>query len=449
VIAPGGGALLEPHSRAALEGTGTIVCLMADLETLLPRLNDGGRRPLLEGAPAARLGRLLHERELLYRSFPLTVHADGRDVDTLADEVLRHYRAASGYVRFELGDGSALMGRRLTGRLPELLESKSILSPIVGIADSNVAALHGEMLSHVLGSPLLQIPAGEAHKTLETVRDLYRACLARGLEREGTLVAIGGGVAGDVAGFVAATFMRGVRWVNLPTTVLAMADASLGGKVGVDLPEGKNLVGAFHPPVLIAADFDLLATLPESEVRCGLAEVIKAAIIGDPDLFDSLLVSPPGDGEVGLGLESAIARAAAVKVGIVNADPLERGERARLNFGHTVGHGVEVASGYRLRHGEAIAVGMAAEAWLSETLDVAEAGLAAQVAECLRRAGLPTRASGLAPAAIRAAMGVDKKKAGGRLRFALPRRIGDVAWGVEVNDELLMECLEAIGENER
>jgi 3-dehydroquinate synthetase len=240
-----------------------------------------------------------------------------------------------------------------------------------------------------------------------------------------------------MAGFVAATYMRGVRWVNFPTTVLAMADASLGGKVGCDLPEGKNLVGAFHPPTLVVADFDTLSTLPEVEVRNGLAEVIKSAIIGDPDLFARL-----SQGTV--ALEAAVARSAAVKVGIVNTDLYERAERTTLNLGHTVGHGIEAASGYTWRHGEAVAVGMVAAARLSELMGLAEVGLLAAVTACLERAGLPTRCPGLSPAAIRTAMASDKKKAGGQLKFVLPRAIGEVAWGVGVAETLLAEVLGAL-----
>jgi 3-dehydroquinate synthetase len=233
--------------------------------------------------------------------------------------------------------------------------------------------------------------------------------------------------------------MRGVAWVNVPTTVLAMADAGLGGKVGVDLPEGKNLVGAFHPPRLMAADFHTLATLPPVEVRCGLAEIVKAGAIGDPVLFAGL-----ADGT--LTLEAGIVRAAAVKVGHVNADPFERGERAVLNLGHTIGHGVEAASGFALRHGEAVAIGLVAEARLAEQLGLAQVGLAEALARCLANLDLPVRCPGLDPAAIRAYMRSDKKRVSGRLRFSLPRRLGDVAWGIEL-DHAGETCLAQILED--
>jgi 3-dehydroquinate synthetase len=215
-----------------------------------------------------------------------------------------------------------------------------------------------------------------------------------------------------------------------------MADAALGGKVGVDLAEGKNLVGAFHPPVLVAADFDTLTTLPTVEVRCGLAEIVKSGLIGDPVLFDRLAAGQ-------MTLEAGIVRAAAVKTGIVNADPFERGERAALNLGHTIGHGVEAASGFALRHGEAIAIGLAAEARLAEQLGLAEPGLAQAIRDCLARLGLPVRCPGLAPDVISDRMRSDKKKSRGRLRFALARRVGDVVWGVEL-DPAGEACLDRI-----
>lgn len=444
VIAPGGGALLNPHSRAALEATGAIFCLTAALDTLLTRLNGGHVRPLLSGDPAARLSALLREREPLYHSFVLQVSTDARSAESVAASVIATFRDREGVTRFELGGCSALMGHAVLARLPELLTAKNLRPPFVVISDSGVASLHGDPVSRLLSAPLIQFAAGEAHKTLDTVRELYSGCLAHGLERGGTVLALGGGVVGDVAGFVAATFMRGVRWVNLPTTVLAMADASIGGKVGVDLPEGKNLVGAFHSPALVVADFNTLVTLPEIEIRCGLAEIVKAAVIGDPDLFYRLGHLPGSSPYPLTHLHTFIARGAAVKVGIVNADPHERGERAKLNLGHTIGHGIEAASGYAVRHGEAVAIGMAAEARLAEMTGWAEAGLAEQIADCLRRVGLPTHCAGLLPDAIRTAMGSDKKKSGGKFKFALPKKIGEVVCGVEVDERLLRTVLETI-----
>jgi shikimate kinase/3-dehydroquinate synthase len=436
VVAPGGGALLNPHLRAALECTGVVVCLAASLDTLAARIErENTVRPLLDGDPRGKLAALLRERETLYESFATRVQTDAMPPEGVAADVVARFQAASRYTRFELGPTSALFGTGLVAELPALMAARGLRPPHVIIADRAVAALHGETLQNALGAALISFPSGEVNKNLATVQALFGGSVRAGLERGGSIIALGGGVAGDIAGFVAATYMRGVAWANLPTSVLAMADAGLGGKVGVDLPEGKNLVGAFHPPALVVSDFDLLQSLPEIEVRCGMAEIIKAAIIGDAALFEDLAAGA-------LPLAKAIVRAAAVKVGVVNADPYEHGERASLNLGHTIGHGVEAASGYKLRHGEAVAIGLAAESRLAERLALADQGLAERVAAALRRLGLPERAPGMAPSEVRAAMNSDKKKAAGRLKFALPRCPGDVVWGVEVQEPDLMAVLE-------
>src|SRR4029077_4343888 len=189
------------------------------LETLLARLDGGPVRPLLLGDAPARLAALLKERESLYRSFAVQINTDGQTPETIADEVTAKFQAARGLTRFEMGDCSALFGHGLLARLPELMTAKALRPPFIVISDSNVAPLYGKTIARSLSAPLVQFPAGETHKNLDTVRELYTACVAHGLERGGTLLALGGGVAGDTVGFVAASFMRGVRWVNLPTTV--------------------------------------------------------------------------------------------------------------------------------------------------------------------------------------------------------------------------------------
>jgi len=243
---------------------------------------------------------------------------------------------------------------------------------------------------------------------------------------------LGGGVTSDLAGFAAATYLRGVRWVAAPTTLLAMADASLGGKTGFDLPQGKNLVGAFHPPCLVLADPQTLATLPQRELRAGLGEVVKAGLIADPNLFELCAQGWPVVSE---RLDEVVRRSMAVKVRIVQADPYERGRRTVLNLGHTLGHAVETASDYQLLHGEAIAIGLVAEARLAERLGLAHNGLAKRIAACLAGLGLPTEIPADLPpeAIIRAAM-IDKKRIAGNLRFALPIHPGCVRVGVTVPD---------------
>jgi 3-dehydroquinate synthase len=320
--------------------------------------------------------------------------------------------------------------------LGALLQANGLQNPII-VTDENVARLHADQVLDSLRRSnykptLLSIPAGESAKTLDTITDLWRGFLETGLDRNSAVVALGGGVIGDLAGFAAATFMRGVDWVVVPTTLLSMVDASIGGKTGFDLPEGKNLIGSFHPPRCVLADPQVLGTLPASELRSGMAEVVKHGVIGDPDLFD--LCSA--------GLEAAldnlpqiVRRAMAVKIRIIEDDPYEKGSRAALNLGHTLGHAVESVSGYRLRHGEAVAIGMVAEAKLAEVLNIARKGLADRIAEVLRAMGLPTQIpKDLSKEKLINVMQFDKKKFEGVTRFALPLEIGRIQVNVEVKD---------------
>jgi 3-dehydroquinate synthetase len=239
-------------------------------------------------------------------------------------------------------------------------------------------------------------------------------------------------VTGDLSGFAASTFLRGIPWVGVPTSVLAMVDSSIGGKTGCDLPEGKNLIGAFHFPGMVLSDLDTLATLPDEEVRSGLGEVVKHGVVGDRILFQ---LCGRGFDAVKVSLSEIIRRAMAVKIKIIEADPLERGLRATLNFGHTIGHALETASNYRLRHGEAVAIGMVAEARLAERLELADSGLSEEIEVTLNGLGLPVRIpSDLNRSDVRRAISFDKKKDKGIVRFALPVSIGEIRYGVDVKD---------------
>jgi shikimate kinase/3-dehydroquinate synthase len=293
------------------------------------------------------------------------------------------------------------------------LVSDDVVGPLY--ADRVVASLEGADLRVARCT----MPAGEAHKTLDTVSDLYGQFLAAGLDRSGLVLALGGGVVGDVAGFAAATFMRGLSLVQVPTTLLAMVDSSVGGKTGVDLPAGKNLVGAFKQPALVAIDPATLATLPAADFRAGLAEVVKAGVINSPELFDRL-----EDGQVNLSW--IIRQAVAVKVAVVEADPYERGRRAVLNLGHTFAHAFEVLSDYQLRHGEAVAMGLAAASRLAVDLGRCPPDASRRIVALLDHLGLPTTIPDYDPEAVWEAMTSDKKKRGKRLRFVLPLNIGQV-----------------------
>jgi 3-dehydroquinate synthase len=286
---------------------------------------------------------------------------------------------------------------------------------------------------------------------------LYEQFLAGGLDRDGTVLALGGGVTGDVAGFAAATFMRGVRLVQVPTTLLAMVDSSVGGKTGVNLPQGKNLVGAFKQPALVVIDPHVLATLPVEETRSGMAELIKHAIIGDAHLFADLEAAaaesrsanhptsnfqpPTSNFQSSFSiLHSHIVRALRVKIAIVEEDPLEQGRRAVLNLGHTVGHALERLSGFRLRHGEAVGIGIAAAVQLATELGRAAPALVDRIERALVAWGLPVACPPFAADEIWEALAHDKKRRGGALRWVLPHAIGEV----EIIEDVPREVVEAV-----
>jgi 3-dehydroquinate synthase len=395
-------------------------------------LSGGDRRPLLSGRPGD-LNRLLESRRAHYDSFATRVDTSGKRIEEVTDEVVASIARARLEVRAPGLEHEIALGHGLLEELPALIAGRGLHGPYVLVTDENVERSLAARVPDLF--PRTVLPAGESQKTLHSIEWLCQRFVEHGLDRAGTVIALGGGVMGDLAGFAAATFMRGVRWVNVPTTVLAMVDASVGGKTGVNLPEGKNLVGAFHPPTLVISDPLSLATLPDAERISGMAEVVKHAIIGSPALFRSL------EAAAAFGSLRQIEAAVAIKIRIVEADPFERGARARLNFGHTVGHAVEATSFYALRHGEAVAIGMVAEARIAEKLGIADAGLAERITSVLERAGLPTSYRGSTADELRAAMNVDKKTAGRKVRFALPAGIGEVVHGVEVDEGLLMEVL--------
>lgn len=297
----------------------------------------------------------------------------------------------------------------------------------------------------------VKISAGESHKTRETWAIVTDALLDAGVGRDSTIVALGGGVVGDITGFVAATYMRGVKFVQVPTTLVAMVDAAIGGKTGVDTPRGKNLVGCFHMPAAVLIDPEVLLTLPLRELRAGFAEVIKCGVVADADYFALVREAVPDLLSGGLGrsdrLEPLIVGGIEIKVRIVAQDEREDGLRKILNFGHTIGHAVEKTTGYSLLHGEAIAIGMAVESELAERIGAAEPGTTGEIEKALGLAGLPTRLPPeCSPQRMLDAMRSDKKGREGKIRFALPSRIGQMArdgsdWSVPVADELIMEVL--------
>ncbi len=341
------------------------------------------------------------------------------------------------------------LGTRVTARLPG--------RRVAVIADLTVAHLLAEralasFATAAARPQLFTFPAGEKQKTRATWGALTDQLIAAGFGRDSAIVALGGGVTGDLAGFVAATYLRGVPLVQAPTTLLAMIDSSIGGKTGVDTAAGKNLVGAFHHPELVLIDPRALVTLPPAEMRSGLAEAIKHGVIADSAYFSwiatglrQILHGDEPDDETALHL---VRRSVEIKVEVVREDAREQGKRKILNFGHTIGHAIEQVTGYGVSHGSAVSIGMVVEAQLAERLHLAESGLADAIATVCDAAGLPVRLpEGANPAEIVNATRTDKKARAGVVEYALPRALGEMAgsesgYGIPASDADVLRTLE-------
>lgn len=338
------------------------------------------------------------------------------------------------------------------GRLDRFVADHLPGRRIAMVADAAVYKLYraGQWGTPAWSGETLTFSPGEESKTREVWARLSDSLLERGYGRDSGLIALGGGVTGDLAGFVAATYMRGVPYLQVPTTLLAMLDASVGGKTGVDTSHGKNLIGAFHPPVAVVADTAVLATLPDRAYRAGLAEAVKHGLIADESYFawmetaaDALAGREPD------ALKRLIRRSVEIKAEVVSDDERESGRRAILNAGHTVAHALEQTSNYELPHGEAVALGLIVECSLAERLGIAPDGLRTRVAGLLTRLGLPLRLpKELRPASVVGSMTRDKKNRSDRIHFALPARLGGMHrggnWTVPVEIDTIREALIAI-----
>ncbi len=351
-------------------------------------------------------------------------------------------------VRHRVGEYPVYIGGGLLEDLPALAARHLPGRRLAVITDRNVARL----VRSPLEVPTLVVAAGERSKTRRKWAELSDRLLDLGFGRDSALVALGGGVVGDLAGFVASTLLRGVPWLQVPTTLLAMVDASVGGKTGVDTPHGKNLVGAFHPPAAVVADPRVLRTLPDPVYRAGLAEVAKHGLVADAAFFDWLAREAVAVGERDEAtLVRLLHRSVEIKGAIVSEDEFETGPRAILNAGHTVAHAIEAVSGYAVAHGEAVAIGLVAEAALAEELGLAPTGLRDRVAGLLRELCLPVALpADYAVADLLQGMSHDKKNRDGMIRFALPVAVGTMArdrerWTVAAARDQIAAALRTVG----
>ena len=440
VVALGGGALLSREAHLVAEDSGDILFLDVPADIIERRIMaEAGTRPLADRA--AKIRSLLEARSEHYASFHLRlVQTDGcEDLESRAsraEAILGRFRIDAFGIpsdifvrRGLLREVGALASERIPGR-----RAVAVIDRNTG--KTSMPAIASMEAAGISVSPLV-LDLGEERKTLATVQLIWDACFKAGLGRRDFLVAFGGGVTGDLTGFAAATWMRGIDWVNVPTSVLSMVDASTGGKTGFDIPGGKNMIGAFHPPRLVAIDPDSLFTLPECETRSGLAEAIKHGLLADSGLVESLVEGistnwRTDDAEFVAGTLDAnripvetLSRALAVKVAVVRKDPGERlGLRAKLNLGHTFGHAIEVATGYLVKHGEAVAIGCVEAARLARRLfpDEVDAAWPQYVKGVFLKAGLPVELPcGVTLESLKPIMAGDKKKGdGGTVSFVLP-----------------------------
>ncbi len=464
VLATGGGAFMDPVTRAAIRANGTSIWLRAPVSLLLRRVSLRRNRPLLAAKdPAGVLRALMEQRYPIYAEADIVVDCADDTPDQTMNRVaaaLAAHRAPHRLaVRTSVGPYEVVVGDGLLQRAGALLAPVLPQRRVVVITDTTVSALHGAALQAGLKQAgfefaWIEVAPGEASKSLAVFGEVADQLLATGAERRTAVVAFGGGVVGDLGGFVAATALRGLPFVQVPTTLLAQVDSSVGGKTGINTVRGKNLLGAFLPPRIVIADTTTLATLPPREKRAGYAEIVKAGLIGDAGLYrwceaEGTRVT----GEDRDAQAEAVMRACAFKAAVVGDDEREErpdGGRALLNLGHTFGHAIEAECGYgTVLHGEAVAVGLGLAFRLSAALGHCDPDVAVRVEAHLAAVGLPSELSMLnrrfSAARLISLMGRDKKMRDGQLHFVLAHGIGEAFTAADVPNEAVHAVLRQAG----
>ncbi len=511
VVATGGGTVLNDRNLKALSRAGKLVLLKATSDEIIRRIGNDGRRPLLGARPAGgaaasdlkgRVEALLASRELAYSRISSAVDTTGLSPKRVASRVAASLDLPAVTIDMRVGDGGAvrravpphrpaqcggdhhqkgartsidlsedlwdgrrrartkiMIGRGLLSKLGDILYGAGLRSKVFVLIAERVREIFLEQIAASLESASIEwdtIPVadGDSRKNMRQVEALLDALASRAAERDSVVMAVGGGVTGDLAGFTASIYMRGIPLVQVPTTLLAQVDSSIGGKVGVNHALAKNLAGSFHQPNLVVSDPCALRTLPPKEIANGMAEVIKTAIVGSPELFAfleaELLGSPYGENsrdeaeklrDVRL-LERCVAECGSVKARIVERDPYDRGARRSLNLGHTLGHALEAAGSYSgLTHGEAVSIGLVAALRISQRRGLAGGELLPRARRLLARCGLPVAAPALDGEAIVQTLALDKKRASGRPQFVIVGGLGSTSIVDDVTERELLESL--------
>ncbi len=474
VIATGGGTLLDAGNRDLLRQAGRVFVLQASAETIARRVREGTTRPLLlgrEGRPlegvalSARIGELLSARRIAYAEAGEAIETGAVDPDRVAARIAARLPLTHRTITTELPPGGRVpardqslveVGRGIALHLGHRLRAHGLDGPVFLMIAERLVPLYQDLLEIAFEEARLtwhSIPVadGDGEKTFAQVERILGRLVDLNATRDATAVTFGGGVTGDMGGFAASIYMRGMPLVQVPTTLLAQVDASIGGKMGVNHPRAKNLVGSFHQPHLVVIDPCLLRTLPRREVSCGMAEVIKTAIVGSAELFGDLVATcgnvPEGSTSDPLFLERCVMASAFIKSTVVQRDPFERGERKVLNLGHTAGHAFEAISGYGdLRHGDAVAIGLVIAGHIAVGRGLWPPDRLEQTVHLLRACGLPVVAPRFDPKVFLRSLHLDKKKRAGRLRYVLPVEVGTCVVADDVTDQEILRAAEATRE---
>ena len=471
VVATGGGLVLSEYNRRLMSENGILVCLEAGVETLFSRL--GGTkpntknkeiRPLLESSDLkSKIIDLKSERQFVYSMSDYTVHTDDLTIDEVSTIIYRNWKHfqkknvlysswdVAGLVNTSETSYPVCVGWGILDTISEKINSVYNNSVVYLITDSGAnkyaRRVQTELELANIRTHLFVMEAGEKYKTLNTVSMIYDWLAELKAERSHIVMAIGGGVVGDLAGFVAATYLRGIKFIQVPTTLLAIMDSSIGGKTGVDLDSGKNLVGAFYQPIFVLSDVEVLTTLPQRQLVSGWAEALKHGLIRDEGLIDEFEKNVKGvlnlDKEITTEL---IKRSLNIKAKVVSSDEHELlGTRIMLNYGHTIGHAIETAGQYeKLLHGEAVSIGMMAAGYISNALGILTAAQFERQKSLLQMYGLPVNVEGINFTDVKNAMLLDKKTLDGSIRWVLLDDIGHSIVKSDVSEKLIIEALNSV-----